>query len=88
LIEADTLQMISIKSKIEKRMYPTPQLVYMCTYCRTWLKNSLGVSWYHLKWLHWHNFLTVERCQVSALLNTQVAHVLLSFSVDGQLNML
>jgi len=28
---------------------------------------------YHLKWLHWHNFFTVERSQVSALLNGDVS---------------
>ena len=39
---------------------------------------------YYLKWFHWHIF-AVERCQASALLN---ARVLLSFSLDGQTNML
>jgi len=37
--------------------------VCMCTYCATWARNVLGISWYHVKWLHWHNFLrsnTVE----------------------------
>jgi len=59
--------------------------VCICTYCATRSKNALRVSWCHLKWLHWHNFFTIERCQVSALLNV---HVSLSFSLDGQLNML
>jgi len=51
------------------------------------LRNAAGkrARAYHLKWLHWHNFFTVERCQASALLN---AHVSLSFSLDGQMNML
>ena len=40
---------------------------------------------YYLKWFQWHNIFTVERCQASALLN---AYVLLSFSLDGQMNML
>jgi len=31
---------------------------------------------YFVKWLHWHNFFTVERRQASALLN---AHVSASF---------
>jgi len=26
--------------------------VCMCTYCATWARNVLGISWYHVKWLH------------------------------------
>jgi len=44
---------------------------------RRW-KTRSGIC---LKWLHWHRICTVKRCQASALLN---AHVLLSFSWDGQ----
>jgi len=48
------------------------------------LRDAVGISWYHLRRLHWHNFFTIERCRASALLN---AHVSLSFFVDGELDM-
>jgi len=54
----------------------------MCTYCATRSKNALGISRYHLKWLHWHNIFTVERCRASALPN---AHVSLSFFWNDRL---
>jgi len=56
-------------------MHPTG--VHVCI-----LRNAVEkrARAYHLKWLHWHNFFTVERCQASALLN---AHASLSFSLDG-----
>jgi len=65
---------------MKKCVYPTGVQVHI-------LRNAVEKrAWaYYLKWFHWHNIFAVERCQVSALLN---AHVLLSFSLDGQMNML
>ena len=53
----------------------------MCTYCATRLINALGLSQMNSL----TQLFTVERCQVSALLNS---HVSLYFSLDGQMNML
>ena len=65
---------------MNKCVHPTGEHVHI-------LRNSVEkrARAYYLKWLHWHNIFAVERCQASALLN---AHVLLSFSLDGQMNML
>ena len=64
---------------MKKCVHPTGVQVHI-------LRNAVEKrAWaYYLKWFHWHIF-AVERCQASALLN---AHVLLSFSLDGQMNVL
>jgi len=65
---------------MKKSVHPTDVHVHI-------LRNAVEKrAWaYYLKWFHWRNIFTVERCQASALQN---AHVLLSFSLDGQMNML
>jgi len=65
---------------MKKCVHPTGVQVHI------WRNTVEKRAWaYYLKWCHWHNIFAVERCQASALLN---AHVLLSFSLDGQMNML
>jgi len=66
--------------KIKKSMYPGGVHVHIL--CNVVPKHARA---FHLKWLYWHYFFTVERYQASALLNV---HVSLSFFLYGKLNML
>jgi len=54
-------------------MYPTRVHVLIL---RDTVEKRARVSWYHLKWLYWHNFFTLEHCQASALLNAHVSRYL------------